>query len=167
MQSNILKTIPSLGEIFRLHLPFSLRSFMAPHIFRPWIWKRKFFRNVAGVLGDYSASYLSYRRENLQSYTALPNGEANILIGVLSGWRSIPTPASEMNRTKHPPVFPTDPTSHDTWCYQEDLYILPSVRFEVFTTVTMKNDVFWDVTPCGSCISSQRASVASYSYSCS
>jgi hypothetical protein len=61
-----------------------------------------------------------------------------------------------------------------------------NVRFEVFTAVTMKNGVFWDVTPCGSCgseepsasfirvtrigelgtalgISSQRASVASYS----
>jgi hypothetical protein len=25
------------------------------------------------------------------------------------------------------------------------------VRFEVFTAVTMKNDVLWDVTPCGSC----------------
>jgi hypothetical protein len=25
------------------------------------------------------------------------------------------------------------------------------VRFEVFATVTMKNGVFWDVTPCGSC----------------
>jgi hypothetical protein len=25
------------------------------------------------------------------------------------------------------------------------------VRFEVFTAVTMKNYVFWDVTPCGSC----------------
>jgi hypothetical protein len=25
------------------------------------------------------------------------------------------------------------------------------VRFEVFTAVAMKNDVFWDVTPCGSC----------------
>jgi hypothetical protein len=25
------------------------------------------------------------------------------------------------------------------------------VRFEVFTAVTMKNVVFWDVTPCGSC----------------
>jgi hypothetical protein len=24
-------------------------------------------------------------------------------------------------------------------------------RFEVFKTVTMKNDVFWNVTPCGSC----------------
>jgi hypothetical protein len=23
------------------------------------------------------------------------------------------------------------------------------VRFEVFTAVTMKNAVFWDVTPCG------------------
>jgi hypothetical protein len=26
-----------------------------------------------------------------------------------------------------------------------------SVRFEVFTAVTMNNDVFWDVTPCCSC----------------
>jgi hypothetical protein len=25
------------------------------------------------------------------------------------------------------------------------------VRFEVFTEATMKNAVFWDVTPCGSC----------------
>jgi hypothetical protein len=25
------------------------------------------------------------------------------------------------------------------------------VRFEVFTAVTMKNGVFWDVPPCGSC----------------
>jgi hypothetical protein len=25
------------------------------------------------------------------------------------------------------------------------------VRFEVLTAATMKNDVFWDVTPCGSC----------------
>jgi hypothetical protein len=24
------------------------------------------------------------------------------------------------------------------------------VRFEVSTAVTMKNDIFWDVTPCGS-----------------
>jgi hypothetical protein len=26
----------------------------------------------------------------------------------------------------------------------------PYVRFEVFAAVTMKNGVFWDVTPCGS-----------------
>jgi hypothetical protein len=25
------------------------------------------------------------------------------------------------------------------------------VRFKLFTAVTMKNDVFWDGTPCGSC----------------
>jgi hypothetical protein len=54
------------------------------------------------------------------------------------------------------------------------------VRFEVFTAVTMKKGVFWDVTPCGSCkirrfggtavrcedipsISSQLTSVASCS----
>jgi hypothetical protein len=29
--------------------------------------------------------------------------------------------------------------------------LLPFVRFEVFTAVTMKNGVFLDVTPCGSC----------------
>jgi hypothetical protein len=28
---------------------------------------------------------------------------------------------------------------------------LNPIRFEVFTAVTMKNGVFWDVTPCGSC----------------
>jgi hypothetical protein len=27
-----------------------------------------------------------------------------------------------------------------------------SVRFEVFTAVTMKNVVFWDVTPCRACV---------------
>jgi cytidine deaminase len=26
-----------------------------------------------------------------------------------------------------------------------------SIRFEVFKAVTMKNDIFWNVTPCGSC----------------
>jgi hypothetical protein len=26
-----------------------------------------------------------------------------------------------------------------------------TIRFEVFTAVTTKNGVFWDVTPCGSC----------------
>jgi hypothetical protein len=25
------------------------------------------------------------------------------------------------------------------------------IRFEIFTAVTMKNGVIWDVTPCGSC----------------
>jgi hypothetical protein len=50
-----------------------------------------------------------------------------------------------------------------------------NTRAEVFRAVTMKNIVFWDVTPCGSCnnqlivgtyrlqlLSSQLASVASY-----
>jgi hypothetical protein len=30
-------------------------------------------------------------------------------------------------------------------------YVLNRLRFEVFTAVTMKNDVFWDVTQGGSC----------------
>jgi hypothetical protein len=33
-------------------------------------------------------------------------------------------------------------------------------RFEVYTAVTMKSGIFWDIKPCGS---SQLASVASYS----
>jgi hypothetical protein len=32
-----------------------------------------------------------------------------------------------------------------------DLMYNSAVRFEVFTAVTMKNGVFWDVTSCGSC----------------
>jgi hypothetical protein len=28
---------------------------------------------------------------------------------------------------------------------------MKSVRFEVFTAVTMKNGIFWNVTPCDSC----------------
>jgi hypothetical protein len=35
--------------------------------------------------------------------------------------------------------------------YLDEEVILYFVRFEVFTAVTMKNGVFWDVTPCGSC----------------
>jgi hypothetical protein len=31
------------------------------------------------------------------------------------------------------------------------LITIIDVRFEVFTAVTMKNGVFWVVTPCGSC----------------
>jgi hypothetical protein len=38
-----------------------------------------------------------------------------------------------------------------TWRYiPEDGNIQHEVRFEVFTAVTMKNGVFWVVTPCGS-----------------
>jgi hypothetical protein len=33
-----------------------------------------------------------------------------------------------------------------------------NVRFEVFTAVTMKNGVFWDITPCGSCKSQEPGS---------
>jgi hypothetical protein len=31
------------------------------------------------------------------------------------------------------------------------LNLLEIVRFEGFTAMTMKNAVFWDVAPCGSC----------------
>jgi hypothetical protein len=81
--------------------------------------------------------------------------------------------------------FRTDVYQYSQWSFIT-LNATILVRFEVFTAVTMKNGVFWDVTPCGSCknrrfggtlhlhhqtdipkitlgISSQRASVASYS----
>jgi hypothetical protein len=39
--------------------------------------------------------------------------------------------------------------------YEQGLFITEDgvlhVRFEVFTAVTMKNGVLWDVTSCGSC----------------
>jgi hypothetical protein len=34
--------------------------------------------------------------------------------------------------------------------------ILQLVRFEVFTAVTMKNAVFWDVVSCRSCVNRRR-----------
>jgi hypothetical protein len=37
----------------------------------------------------------------------------------------------------------------DTWRHVLENDIL-HVKFEVFTAVTMKNGVFWNVTPCGS-----------------
>jgi hypothetical protein len=36
-----------------------------------------------------------------------------------------------------------------SWSNQSATY--EYVRFEIFTAVTMKNAVYWDVTPCGSC----------------
>jgi hypothetical protein len=36
---------------------------------------------------------------------------------------------------------------------------LKHIRFEVFTAVTMKNGVFWDVTLCGSCTLRRNRSV--------
>jgi hypothetical protein len=43
------------------------------------------------------------------------------------------------------------PRSNTTPSSQMDNDNKSDVRFEVFTAVTMKNGVFWDVTPCGSC----------------
>jgi hypothetical protein len=40
---------------------------------------------------------------------------------------------------------------HDDGCRKLLRNLVNSVRFEDSTDVTMKNDVFWDVTPCGSC----------------
>jgi hypothetical protein len=35
-------------------------------------------------------------------------------------------------------------------CTTKSEWYFNCVRFEVFTAVTMKNAIFWDVTPCGS-----------------
>jgi hypothetical protein len=42
-----------------------------------------------------------------------------------------------------------DVSEHDTMQVLAN-NVIP-FRFEVFPAVTMKNNVFWDVTPCGSC----------------
>jgi hypothetical protein len=39
----------------------------------------------------------------------------------------------------------------DVKCTEISLTVKDIVGFEVFTAVTMKNGVFWDVMPCGSC----------------
>jgi E3 ubiquitin-protein ligase DOA10 len=40
---------------------------------------------------------------------------------------------------------------HDLISYIARSISMNYVKFEVFTAVTMKNGVFWDVTLCGSC----------------
>jgi hypothetical protein len=40
---------------------------------------------------------------------------------------------------------------HGVTSQKTAFFMLGFVRFEDFTAVTMKNSVFWDVTPCGSC----------------
>jgi hypothetical protein len=45
-----------------------------------------------------------------------------------------------------PSVFPTLRNTSNI-----NKYLQKYVRFEVFPAVTMKNGVFWDVTPRGSC----------------
>jgi hypothetical protein len=39
------------------------------------------------------------------------------------------------------------------------------VRFEFLTAVTMKNGVFWDVTPCGHGVTSQKTPFFKYNIS--
>jgi hypothetical protein len=39
-----------------------------------------------------------------------------------------------------------------------------NVRFQVFTAVTMKNGIFWDVMPCGSCRNRRLGVCVSFSY---
>jgi hypothetical protein len=41
-------------------------------------------------------------------------------------------------------------STFDFWSKYRNKYI-NYIRSEVFTAVTMKNGIFWDVTPCGSC----------------
>jgi hypothetical protein len=54
----------------------------------------------------------------------------------------------EFSKNLWDPVIPTFLTLSQTNPVQTTT---SSVRLEVFTAVTMKNGVFWDVRPCGSC----------------
>jgi hypothetical protein len=56
----------------------------------------------------------------------------------------------------HSPESPNGRHKHDEGSVGEEgeqlLTTHGYVRFEVFMAVTMKNGLFWDVTPCGSCM---------------
>jgi hypothetical protein len=67
----------------------------------------------------------SHRRENLESYIAL------------TGWTLYQRPN-------------VSPVKYELGLYIPEDDIL-HIRFEVFTALTMKNGIVWDVTPCGSC----------------
>jgi hypothetical protein len=61
-------------------------------------------------------------------------------------WRHIPEDEILQNRLSSTVVKNLDGSSI---VFIETFLSL--VRSQVFTAVTMKNDVFWDVRPCGSC----------------
>jgi hypothetical protein len=63
------------------------------------------------------------------------------------GWNilNLGTPASKMSLEAVVLDQPQLKATRKEWMR------LFNVRFEVFTAVTMKNGVFWVVTPCGSC----------------
>jgi hypothetical protein len=55
-------------------------------------------------------------------------------------------------------MYCTDTKLHGTTQQQQQqqqqrifLEVPPLLTFEVFMAVAMKNAIFWDVTPCGSC----------------
>jgi hypothetical protein len=61
-------------------------------------------------------------------------------------------PASEEERKGTGKLDPHRPQCLELYVSMSSLAIEEHyVGFEVFTAVSMKNDVFWDVTPCGSC----------------
>jgi hypothetical protein len=49
-------------------------------------------------------------------------------------------------------MFPHCKIHKYTWTSSDENLQSNCVKFEVFTAVTMKNVVFWDVTPCGFCM---------------
>jgi hypothetical protein len=62
----------------------------------------------------------------------------------------IPAPKDERKGTQQ--LGPLGPQRFKSpYVSMSSLPIEEYVRFEGFKAVTMKNGVFWDVTPCGSC----------------
>jgi hypothetical protein len=57
------------------------------------------------------------------------------------------TPSTRITKTLMSRALPPKSTRH----YWVIAYPSQIVRFEVFTAVTMKNTIFWEVTPCCSC----------------
>jgi hypothetical protein len=104
-------------------------------------------RRVALVGTDVSEVFLRSLRRMLVTACVVPNSP--ILVTLMkeapgSSETSVLTRATRRN-------IPENTTLHSHCSENLKSYMTNSVRFDVFTAVTMKNVVFWDVTPCGSC----------------
>jgi hypothetical protein len=69
------------------------------------------------------------------------------------------------------PIYLVHKNSKENLCfvsspvtYQTRISIIMNVRFEVFTAVTMKNAVFWDVAPYRFCVNRRSHKKRQYSY---
>jgi hypothetical protein len=134
---------------------------------RHWVWNLRFLSDIKPVSGVQETGNLSAERGIQQLST------------VLQSIQSVCRPVDRIDRCPHTLAragsiyeFQQDRGAkiaireeirtllwfmwlYICWLFNDAAsiadYIVKCVRFEVFTAATMKNGVFWDVTPCGSC----------------